>query len=210
MIGPDFPQVLLENLPLLEHVRRCAECQEELYSYAEYLTCAATGFPSLSESEKAKVWLVVNNQAANSSVHGMSFAWRNIKNLLGCSREILAAADGQNPDQQLQESSLTSGYFCFKARCDRNNPHYWVVRIAIPPRPDQDTMLRIHFEDGQGKRILAGIFHLCGIPLRVKDGKSFLKLSDFQKHLDIPMAVFEHPDGTTQEGNPVLFDDELE
>ncbi len=210
VIAPDMIEKLLADSPRLEHLRSCPECREILGDYAEYLEHRRTGFPVLSEADRNRLRHAICELAGRAGAGISDFHWRRIRDLLAWSPDVLAAADGQNADQQLQESSQRSGYLFFKAQCPANHPRYWCARIAIPTRPTADTVLRIHLQDGRGNAIPSGIFHLCGLTLPVKNGKAFLKLTEFQRHLDTPVASFAYAGEMPQDGAPALFEPEEE
>ena len=208
IIAPGFIDKLLEDHARLEEILSCPACRENLQTYAEYLRSAQDGFPEVTEQEKIRIRHQLRDPVFGLKAASIDFQWRCISRLLFCTAEVLAVADGQNADRQLQESAQNSGYLLFKAQCDAGDPLYWRARIIIPTRPTADTVLRIHLINGSGDAIRDGVFLLCGLRLPVKDGRAFVKLTEFQQRLNTPMAALEYAGNVRQDGVPVFFDPE--
>ena len=57
----------------------------------------------------------------------------------------------------------------------------WVANLIFPPGSGSDDMLEMTFEDGAGNPIGKAVFEFAGMFLRVRDGRSEIRYSDFIK-----------------------------
>jgi hypothetical protein len=191
------------------HICSCGECRRSLRFACE---CRI--------ADKQQTWPIVTAQEAEQAktvfdlvlrLRDMpserALLWLRFSQALTPVREVLAAADGQTPDQKLQTAAL-SGHICFFAECGKRAPGYWQAKIAIPTAPTPETELRIRIQDAQGKPVPNGVFILCGIELPVADGRAKVRLADLQGHLDQPIVALRFPTGEESHGIPKLFDTE--
>lgn len=193
---------------LFLHFLTCDACCRSLRFAYECLIADRQGlWPAVSELEveqaKRVFGLIVQLKDKPSE---SALLWLRFSFALTLVQEVMAAADGQTPDQRLQEAAL-SGHICFFADCGKEMPGYWQARIALPVAPTSETELRVRICDAKGCPITQGVFILCGIELPVNDGLVKVSLSELQGHLDKPVVALRLPDGVKSPGAPRLFDD---
>lgn len=193
---------------LVSHFLTCDACCRSLrFSYECLLADRQGLWPAVSESEteRAKRALALVFKLRDKPSES-ALLWLRFSFALTPVREVMAAADGQTPDQRLQEAAL-SGHICFFADCGKEAPGYWQARIALPVAPTPETELRIRIYDAKGRPITCGVLVLCGIELPVGGGLAKIRLSELQEHLDKPVVALRLPDGSEYPGAPRLFDD---
>jgi len=191
------------------HFLMCDACCRALrFAYECQLADKRQEWPVVSgiEVERAKRFLELvlklKGRPSETALLWLRFAFA----LTPC-RDVMAAADGQTPDQLLQEAAL-SGHISFFADCGKRDPGYWQAKIALPVAPAPETELRIRIRDANAAPIAKGVFILCGIELPVSDGLAKVRLADLQGHMDKPMVALRLPCGAETSGTPRLFDTE--
>ena len=191
------------------HFFMCAECRHALRFACECLISdKQEAWPGVTVFEAERAKRVFDLVSSLKALPSMSLLlWLRFSQALTPVREVMAAADGQTPDQRLQAAAL-SGHICFFSDCDKHDAGYWKARIALPVAPTPETELRIRIQDAAGRAIPQGTFVLCGIELPVSDGCATVQLTNLQGHLDKPVAALRFPDGQESFGTPRLFDED--
>jgi hypothetical protein len=194
---------------LFLHFLSCDACCRSLrFAYECLVADKKQTWPVVSEAEveraKRAFDLVFNLKDKPSEG---ALLWLRFSLALTPVREVMAAADGQTPDQRLQAAAL-SGHISFSADCGKQVPGYWQAKIALPVAPAPETELRIRIRDAKDAPIAQGVFILCGIELPVSDGLAKVRLADLQGHLDKPIVALRFPNGEETAGTPRLFDTE--
>lgn len=194
---------------LLQHFITCDACCRALrFAYACQIADKRQKWPAVSALEQERVTQVLHLiSMLKDSPSERALLWLRFSLAIRPCHEVMAAADGQTPDQKLQAAAL-SGHIHFCADCDRKSPGFWQARLALPVVPAPETELRIRIRDAKGDPINEGTLILCGIELAILAGCAKICLADLQGHLDKPMVALRFTDGKEFPGAPKLFDSE--
>ena len=199
MSKADFWRGLLADSARLAHVCSCRECLDTLRDGAEYAEYLREGAPAVTQEERSGILARIRE------LSGIRLRWEKVLRMLRPQAEILAAADGQNADQQLSRSAMLAARLHFSARCAAGLLRHWTADIPIPEHPTEDTVLRVRVRDGMGRPVVKGGLYFCGMDLPVEEGVAWLSLKDFQEHLSTADIWLEFADGVRESGVPVLF-----
>lgn len=188
----------------LVHLANCPQCRAKAALVCQAMAAEKENvFPCLTKEERQETLLHVDELLKTTATQTSQIFW----DYWISSNNILSLLKKNTVEPEVIAAGAESSELYFRSVEPHTSEYFWQATLCIEDGTEEK--LKIILTNAAGEKIASGVFLLCLIKTKVKDGVCFVNKEEFAKNLFSKdtrrhAVALRFPDKTIVAGQPVL------